>query len=56
MNKNFKNNTESKALAAKFVNAIVNKDKKNANSILKEMINNHISAKIRKVAHTEELI
>lgn len=54
--KSFNNNTQSKALATKFIDAVISKDKKGAESTLKEMINNHIGAKIRKAAHTEELI
>jgi hypothetical protein len=46
----------TKQLAASFIDSIVNKDKKSANNALKEMVNNRISAKIRKVARTEELI
>ena len=47
---------QSKLLATKFVDSIMNKDKKGAESALKEMVNNRISAKIRKVAQTEDLI
>ena len=47
---------QSKLLATKFVDSIMNKDKKGADAALKEMVNNHISAKIRKVAQTEDLI
>ena len=54
--KSFNNNAQSKALTTKFIDAVISKDKKGAESTLKEMINNHIGAKIRKAAHTEELI
>jgi hypothetical protein len=47
---------QSKLLATKFVDSIMNKDKKGADAALKEMVNNRISAKIRKVAQTEDLI
>lgn len=47
---------QSKILATKFVDSIMNKDKKGAEAALKEMVNNRISAKIRKVAQTEDLI
>ena len=47
---------QSKILATKFVDSIMNKDKKGAEAALKEMVNNHISAKIKKVAQTEDLI
>lgn len=47
---------QSKLLATKFVDSIMNKDKKGAEAALKEMVNNRISAKIRKVAQTEDLI
>jgi hypothetical protein len=47
---------QSKLLATKFVDSVMNKDKKGAEAALKEMVNNRISAKIRKVAQTEDLI
>ena len=47
---------QSKMLATKFIDSIMSKDKKAADKALKEMVNNRISAKIRKVAQTEELI
>jgi hypothetical protein len=47
---------QTKRLATAFIDGIINKDKKSATSALKEMVNNRISAKIRKVARTEELI
>ena len=47
---------QSKLLATKFVDSIMNKDKKGADAALKDMVNNRISAKIRKVAQTEDLI
>lgn len=47
---------KTKHLATLFVDGIMNKDKKSANNALKEMVNNRISAKIKKVARTEELI
>lgn len=47
---------QSKMLATKFIDSIMSKDKKGADNALKEMVNNRISAKIRKVAQTEELI
>lgn len=43
-------------LATQFVDSIMNKDKKGAEKALSEMVNNRISAKIRKVAQTENLI
>ena len=43
-------------LATKFIDSLMSKDKKGADKALKEMVNNRISAKIRKVAQTEELI
>lgn len=49
-------NEQSRLLATKFVDSIMNKNKKGADAALKEMVNNHISAKIRKVAQTEDLI
>ena len=49
-------NEQSRLLATKFVDSIMNKNKKEADAALKEMVNNHISAKIRKVAQTEDLI
>ena len=49
-------NEQSRLLATKFVDSVMNKDKKGADAALKEMVNNHISAKIRKVAQTEDLI
>ena len=54
-----KNNTideKTKLLATAFIDGVINKDKKSATNALKEMVNNRISAKIRKVARTEELI
>ena len=47
---------QSKLLATKFVDSIMSKDKKGAEAALKEMVNNRISAKIKKVAQTEDLI
>ena len=47
---------QSKMLATKFIDSIMSKDKKGADNALKEMVNNRISAKIRNVAQTEELI
>lgn len=47
---------QTKRLATSFIDGIINKDKKSANNALKEMVNNRISAKIKKVARTEELI
>ena len=47
---------QTKRLATAFIDGIINKDKKSANNALKEMVNNRISAKIQKVARTEELI
>lgn len=47
---------QSKLLATKFIDSIMSKDKKGANAALKEMVNNRISAKIRKVAQSEDLI
>ena len=49
-------NKNSKYLASVFIDALVNKNKGKANSALKEMVNNHISAKIKKVAQSEKLI
>lgn len=59
MAKTFKKNIideRTKHLATSFIDSIINKDKKSANNALKEMVNNRISAKIQKVARTEELI
>lgn len=60
MSKVSKNKTviseQSKMLATKFIDSLMSKDKKGADKALKEMVNNRISAKIRKVAQTEELI
>lgn len=60
MSKISKNKTviseQSKMLATKFIDSLMSKDKKGADKALKEMVNNRISAKIRKVAQTEELI
>ncbi len=47
---------KTKRLATSFIDGIINKDKKSASNALKEMVNNRISAKIRRVARTEELI
>ena len=47
---------QSKMLATKFIDSIMSKDKKGADKALKEMVNNRITAMIRKVAQTEELI
>lgn len=47
---------QSRTLATKFIDSIMSKDKKGANNALKEMVNNRISAKIKKVAQNEELI
>jgi hypothetical protein len=47
---------EKRILATQFVDSIMNKDKKGAEKALSEMVNNRISAKIRKVAQTENLI
>jgi hypothetical protein len=47
---------KTKLIATTFIDSIINNDKKSATNALKEMVNNRISAKIRKVARTEELI
>lgn len=47
---------QSKLLATKFIDSIMSKDKKGATAALKEMVNNRISAKIKKVAQSEDLI
>ena len=47
---------EKRILATQFVDSIMNKNKKGAEKALSEMVNNRISAKIRKVAQTENLI
>lgn len=47
---------KTKLIATAFIDSIINNDKKSATNALKEMVNNRISAKIRKVARTEELI
>lgn len=47
---------EKRMLATQFVDSIMNKNKKGAEKALSEMVNNRISAKIRKVAQTENLI
>ena len=47
---------EKRMLATQFVDSIMNKDKKGAEKALSEMVNNRISAKIRKIAQTENLI
>lgn len=49
-------NENTKKLATILVDSILNKDKKSANKALSEMVNNRISAKIKKVAQTEDLI
>lgn len=49
-------NENTKKLATMLVDSILNKDKKSANKALSEMVNNRISAKIKKVAQTEDLI
>lgn len=49
-------NEQSKHLATSFIEGIMNRNNKQAHKALKEMVNNHISAKIRKVAQTEDLI
>ena len=59
MSKNLKQkpvSMEKRILATQFVDSIMNKDKKGAEKALSEMVNNRISAKIRKVAQTENLI
>jgi hypothetical protein len=48
--------SQSRQLATQFVDSIMNRDKKGASEALSEMVNNRISAKIRKVAQTENLI
>lgn len=47
---------QSKLLATKFIDSIMSKDKKGATATLREMVNNRISAKIKKVAQSEDLI
>lgn len=47
---------QSKLLATKFIDSIISKDKKGATAALREMVNNRISAKIKKVAQSEDLI
>jgi len=47
---------QSKLLATKFIDSIMSKDKKGATAALREMVNNRISAKIKKVAQSEDLI
>lgn len=47
---------QSKMLAAKFIDSVMSKDKKGATAALREMVNNRISAKIKKVAQSEDLI
>lgn len=47
---------QNKMLATKFIDSIMSKDKKGANAALKDMVNNRISAKIKKVAQSEDLI
>ena len=49
-------NENTKKLATILVDSILNKNKKSANKALSEMVNNRISAKIKKVAQTEDLI
>lgn len=49
-------NEQSKKLATSFIDGIVSGNNKQAYKALKEMVNNRISAKIRKVAQTEDLI
>lgn len=59
MNKVSKKNIiseQSKLLATKFIDSIMSKDKKGATAALREMVNNRISAKIKKVAQSEDLI
>lgn len=47
---------QSKMLATKFIDSVMSKDKKGATAALREMVNNRISAKIKKVAQSEDLI
>lgn len=47
---------QSKMLATKFIDSVMSKDKKGATAALEEMVNNRISAKIKKVAQSEDLI
>lgn len=49
-------NEGTKRLATMLVDGILNKDRKSADKALSEMVNNRISAKIKKVAQTEDLI
>lgn len=49
-------NEDTKKLATMLVDGILNKDRKSAEKALSEMVNNRISAKIKKVAQTEDLI
>jgi hypothetical protein len=49
-------NENTKKLATMLVDGILNKDRKSADKALSEMVNNRISAKIKKVAQTEDLI
>ena len=49
-------NENTKNLATMLVDSILNKDRKSADKALSEMVNNRISAKIKKVAQTEDLI
>lgn len=47
---------QSKHLATVFIDNLMNRNNKGAQKALETMINNRISAKIRKVAQTEDLI
>lgn len=47
---------KKKTLATEFVDAVMNRNGKDADKALSEMVNNRISAKIRAVAQTENLI
>ena len=43
-------------LAEHLINGVLNRDNKTINKVISKMVNNHISAKIKKVAQTEDLI
>jgi hypothetical protein len=49
-------NKKNIRLAEHFVNAVLNRDNKSINKAISKMVNNRISAKIKKVAQTEDLI
>lgn len=49
-------NETNRMLATQLIDGIINKNKKDADSALSQMVNNRISAKIKHVAQHENLI